>query len=141
MKAKDTDGISFAISIDFAKEIIKQLIKNRKVIRPYIGLKLSNILISPEDKNSKPIISDKSSPFNNDMTSQIIVLDIVKNSPAHKAGFEKNDIILEINNEKVNDIKVLLNSIGLEVGKEFEFKISRNNTIKTLRLVTTPDSY
>ena len=37
MKIKNSSGISFAIPIDIAYQVIKQLKVNKKVIRPYLG--------------------------------------------------------------------------------------------------------
>jgi len=42
MKAQGVDGISFAIPIDTASIIVNQLMKNKRVVRPYIG-QYSNI--------------------------------------------------------------------------------------------------
>ncbi len=35
-------GISFAIPIDTVVQVVKQLKQNKKVIRPYIGMKMAN---------------------------------------------------------------------------------------------------
>jgi HtrA serine peptidase 2 len=44
MKAKGVDGISFAIPVDAASHVIKQLMLQKRVIRPYVGLKMTNYL-------------------------------------------------------------------------------------------------
>lgn len=42
MKAQGVDGISFAIPIDTANQVITQLLKHKTVIRPYIGMNMVN---------------------------------------------------------------------------------------------------
>lgn len=40
MKALAADGVSFAIPIDAAKEVVAALAAHGRVIRPYIGIKM-----------------------------------------------------------------------------------------------------
>ena len=40
MKALAADGVSFAIPIDAAKEVVAALEVHGRVIRPYIGIKM-----------------------------------------------------------------------------------------------------
>lgn len=42
MKAQGVDGISFAIPIDTANQVITQLLKHGTVLRPYIGMSMVN---------------------------------------------------------------------------------------------------
>ena len=42
MKAQGVDGISFAIPIDTANQVITQLLRHKKVVRPYIGMNMVN---------------------------------------------------------------------------------------------------
>jgi HtrA serine peptidase 2 len=86
MKVKGTDGISFAIPIDIASQIIKQLLTNKRVIRPFVGLKMVNMVTPPESSNKylrrrqnhvTPHLSDN---------QKVVVLDVVKDSPAFNAG-------------------------------------------------------
>lgn len=39
-KALSADGVSFAIPIDVAKDVIEQLQRTGRVVRPYIGIKM-----------------------------------------------------------------------------------------------------
>lgn len=79
MKAQGYDGISFAIPIDTASLVIQQLLKNKKVLRPYVGLKMINIV------NSRQNFDSSSHPNNN----YVIVTDTVPDSPACRAGIKR----------------------------------------------------
>ena len=79
MKVKGSDGISFAIPIDTAAQVIRQLRQNRRVIRPYVGLKLANFISGRKEKKRSPNLDA------NEM--QVIVIKVEKNSPAEISGF------------------------------------------------------
>lgn len=111
MKVKGTDGISFAIPIDVASQIINQLKANKKVIRPYVGMKLANFLPDSHGGNGGSRSSSwnpftrggggggggsrksgrqlRDEEFYNTKDMQVIVLDVVVNSPAHHCGLER----------------------------------------------------
>lgn len=57
LKVKGADGISLAIPIDVAEKIVKQLIENKRVIRPFVGLKMQD-MISPDEYST-----NRSVPF------------------------------------------------------------------------------
>lgn len=90
MKAKGADGISFAIPIDVAMQIIKQLLSNKKVVRPYVGLKMANAYSVP---NEGKIRSSRRNGLPAALTStketKVVVLDVVRGSPAHMAGLQR----------------------------------------------------
>lgn len=79
MKAQGYDGISFAIPIDTASLIIQQLLRNKKVMRPYVGLKMINVV------NARQSI-DPSNPNNR---NYVLVTDVVPDSPACRAGIKR----------------------------------------------------
>ena len=82
-------GISFAIPIDTVAQVVKQLQKNRKVIRPYIGMKLANLTTSTSagayKQRKSPARSDGSlrveTNEGEDVTANVIISEIEPNSP------------------------------------------------------------
>ncbi len=91
------EGLGFAIPIDEALPIIEQLIENKKVIRPYIGVVGFNL--SKENINR------------DDIPEGVYVESVYANTPASKAGIQKGDIIISIDGtdittmEELNEIK------------------------------------
>ena len=79
-------GLGFAIPINRAQEIAKELITNGKVIHPVIGISLEQI------NNVSNSIQSK---------NKVIIRYVVPRSPADLAGIKENDIILKINNEDI----------------------------------------
>ncbi len=83
-------GIGFAISINTAGDVLDELIKNGKVIRPYMGIYL------------QPVDKDIANYLDIDPRG-IVVVGVEPGSPAAKAGIIKYDVITKINEKPVNN--------------------------------------
>jgi membrane-associated protease RseP (regulator of RpoE activity) len=55
----------------------------------------------------------------------VIVADVMKDSPAEKAGLRKHDILLEVNGEQITDMTVLQRAVADSAGKPLELRIIR----------------
>jgi hypothetical protein len=69
--------------------------------------------------------------------NQIVVDDIIPGSPADKAGFKKDDVILALNNDISNNIQ-MYKTMMQEIGVKMNFVILRNG--KALQLSMKPIS-
>lgn len=67
-----------------------------------------------------------------------IVLYPIKNSIAEKSWIKKWDILLRVNNKKINLPKKLIKYISENPWKEINFKINRNNKIFNLIIIPLP---
>lgn len=123
MKVRDSDGVSFAIPIDTAQQVIKQLIANKRVIRPYVGLRMINFAAS---NNRKLKSRDKNGMFTAEEI-QVLVVDVESGSPAHRAGLQSGDLIVKVDGKKVKGVRDVLDAIGLDVGRTIEFGVRRQN--------------
>ncbi len=83
-------GIGFAISINTAGDVLDELIKNGKVIRPYIGIYLQSV----DEEIADYLKVDQQG---------IVVVGVEPGSPAAKAGILKYDVISKINEKPIND--------------------------------------
>jgi serine protease Do len=83
-------GIGFAIPVNMAKELLPQL-KKGKVVRGWIGIMIQDI--TPELAKSFGIKNDKG----------VLVSDIVKGSPAEKAGLMRGDVILRFEDKEIEN--------------------------------------
>jgi regulator of sigma E protease len=73
----------------------------------------------------------------------VIVTDIAKNSPAAKAGIEKNAQIVSINGQKVDDTKQFLQIVSTHKGKPItlvwnDLKTGKQYTVKLIPRVNPP---
>ena len=120
------EGLGFAIPSDDAVEIIDKLIKDKKIVRPYIGISGINV--------------DQATAKRNDISEGIYVAQVLQNSPASKAGIEKGDIITGIEGkdiktmEELNEIKNTKN-----VGDKITLKVKRKNEDKEIKVTLGSD--
>jgi len=110
-------GLSFAIPINKAQEIAKQLIKNGKVTHPMIGISLVNELSATRNQN------------------KVKVGYVVPNSPAAKSGILIGDIIIKIDQSHINKSSDVINAINKNgISKSAKFTIKRNTKIIKLNI-------
>ncbi len=111
--ATEVEGIGFAIPSDDAIPIIKELIENKRIVRPYIGLSGINV-----DKNTAKL---------NNISEGIYVAQVLANTPAAQANIQKGDIIIAIESKEVKTMEEL-NEIknSKKVGDTITLKIIRS---------------
>lgn len=116
-------GIGFAIPSNMVKQVMDQIISTGVVKRAYLGIILQNL-----DKDLSEALNLKSS-------EGILISDVVKDSPADKAGLKQGDIIIEINGEKIKNGSQFRNQIALkDPGTVVSLGVLRNNTQKTFKV-------
>lgn len=114
-------GIGFAIPIDMARNIEQQLRENGKVIRGYMGIACQDV--TPE---MAEILGLKNS-------RGIIVATVEKNSPADKGGLTNQDVILELNGNKVDSYDTFRNDIAnIKPDSKVKLTISRDGKTQNL---------
>lgn len=90
-------GIGFAIPINLAKAVVRDLLRHGKVIRPWMGVVGKNIL-------SRDDVESGADPVG---VYGVIVANLIVDGPAHKAGLAIGDLIVGIGDEKVLDLNHL----------------------------------
>ncbi|OCC15891.1 HtrA protease/chaperone protein [Dissulfuribacter thermophilus] len=94
-------GIGFAIPINMAKAVMKQLIEKGKVVRGWLG-----VVIQEVDE-------DLAKSFGLEKPEGVLVAEVSEDSPAKRGGLKQGDIILQLNGQKVKDAGELRNKIAL----------------------------
>ena len=112
-------GIGFAIPVNLAKGIIKQLEARGEVTRGWLGVGIQDITKEIADyyglKDGKGVL----------------VQQVFPGDPADKAGINPKDIILEINGKPVENSRELTRVIaGINVGETASIKILREGREK-----------
>ncbi len=97
------EGIGFAISIEIAKEVIKDLVEKGRVVRGYLGVGIRNI----DDELAQMLGESNQEGFIRKYglisSEGAFVSEVWDDTPASKAGIRPGDIIIMINKEKVVD--------------------------------------
>jgi serine protease Do len=113
-------GIGFAIPINLAGGIIEQLKNKGEVTRGWLGVVISDI---NDDVAEYHGVKDKKGAM---------VMDVVKGDPADMAGIQPNDIIVEVNDHKVETSRDLTNLVaGIPVGDKVKIEVLRNGKKQT----------
>lgn len=117
-------GIGFAIPSNMARSVMENLIKRGKVIRGWLGITVQQL--TPELAQQFNLRNDKG----------VLVADVLEQSPAHKAGLMRGDIILEFDGKEINDPSVLRNmAANSPPGKEVTVKLIRGDSTKSIKVV------
>jgi len=110
-------GIGFTIPINEARRVAEEIKTNGRVTRPWLGVMVDTV--NEEDIKQFSLKSEKGA----------IVRQIVKGSPADKAGVKLNDVITNLGDKEINSPEELINTVyTLKVGKRTEMKIFRNKS-------------
>ena len=121
-------GLGFAIPINRARKIAKDLITSGRAKHPMIGVTLSS--------NIK-----QKSNFLSQTEDGAIIKYLMPNGPAEKGGLKVNDLIISINNEKIStpaDVVKKINKNNLQSG--LRIKILREN-IESIKIIKPVDIY
>ncbi|PID56736.1 serine protease [candidate division KSB3 bacterium] len=117
-------GIGFAIPIDMAKSIQHSLIKDGKVVRGWLGVMIQ--AVTPEIAKG----------FDLEDTTGTLVGDVLKGSPAEKAGLERGDVIITFDGQAIDGPNSLKNIVArTAVQKKVDVVVIRNGKKKTINVL------
>ena len=129
-------GLGFAIPINTAQRISSQIIATGKVEHPYLGIQMMGL--TPQLKQN--INSDPNSGLSVDEDKGVLVIKVVPNSPAAKAGIRAGDVIQKLGGQAVTDAnsvqKVVENS---QIGGDLRLELRRNG--QNLNIAVQPGAF
>ncbi|MFH1453637.1 MAG: trypsin-like peptidase domain-containing protein [Armatimonadota bacterium] len=116
-------GIGFAIPINMVKKVKDDLIHNKKISRPYIGIYMETM----NDQYAEYLKMPR--------TEGILIRDVLNSAPAAKAGLKRGDVILEIDGVKIETPAQLKEKIrGHKVGDTVSLKLWSDGKSKTIKI-------
>jgi len=119
-------GIGFAIPINMAKQILNDLIKEGKVVRPWLG-------ISAQDLTPEMI-----EHFKVKEKEGVLVGQVHQGTGAEKAGLLSGDIIKSVDDKAVKDVTELVKEVlKKKVGEKVKLRLIRDGKEMTLEVTTT----
>jgi serine protease Do len=125
-------NIGFSIPINWAKQDLEDIIKHGRIIKPFIGLQY--VMLNKELQKKYSLPTDFGAMVVRDHHPGSVA--IVKNSPAEKAGVKENDIVLELNGEKLTEQSDFSDTLQkCKVGENVELVVMRGD--KKLKLTAT----
>ncbi|GAB6066193.1 DegQ family serine endoprotease [Aquifex pyrophilus] len=115
-------GLGFAIPINLAKWVMEQIIQHGRVIRGWLGVVIQDI--TPDMVEALGV------------REGVIVSQVVKGSPAEKAGLKVGDVIVAVNGKKIRDARDLQFTImKIRPGTEITITVIRNGKKINLKAV------
>ncbi|MAA75290.1 MAG: serine peptidase [Salinisphaeraceae bacterium] len=114
-------GVSFAIPIDVAMSVVKQLRESGSVSRGWLGVQIQEVT------------RELAESFDMDKPEGALVAQVLPDSPALKAGVKQGDIIIEFNDSAVESAAGLPPLVGsVPPGDEVELVVLRDGKRKSL---------
>jgi S1-C subfamily serine protease len=111
-------GIGFAVPVDTAKSILKDLIEKGRVIRPWIGIV------------SMKVTRNLARYYRLPLNEGAVVIQIEPFSPADNAGMRKGDIIEEVDGNKITEPSEISSHIRKkQVGDKITMTVNRNGRL------------
>jgi len=119
-------GIGFAIPINMAKQILNDLIKTGKVVRPWLGISVQDI--TPEMMEH----------FKLKEKEGVLIGQIYSDTGAEKAGLASGDIIKAVDDKPVKNVSELVKEIQKKkVGQKVKLSILRDGKAVTVEVTTS----
>ncbi len=117
-------GLGFAIPINRAREIAKQLVERGSVSHPMIGVSLSSVpRTNPNNYNFKE--------------AGAMIRYVIPGAPAEIGGIQVGDVIITVGEKEINEPKDVISAINQNgVGSPLIFKIRRG--VQEIKLSITP---
>lgn len=115
-------GIGFAVPTEIASSIMGQILDFGEIRRGLLGVGIQTI------------DSEMAKALETNVDSGALITNIVPRSAAEEAGLEVGDIIVEVNDKKVDDAAELRNTIGLmRSGDEVAIKYVRERRTRSTK--------
>lgn len=119
----EIEGMGFAIPIEIVNSLLDRLETGQQIERPLIGIEMTDVANTYYLYRKGIIIPEE-------VNKGVVITKVTENYPAEKAGLQKGDIILSINDTEIEDsahFKYLL--YKYKVGDTTKIKFMRNNKI------------
>ncbi len=92
----EIEGMGFALPIEMVMSSVEKLEKDKDITRPLFGVQLI-------DNDSQSLINSYDVDIDSSLEYGSIIVKVEDGSVADKAGLQKGDVILYINDEKIED--------------------------------------
>jgi Do/DeqQ family serine protease len=119
-------GIGFAIPINMAKQILNDLIKQGKVVRPWLGISVQDLT---------PEMADQ---FQAKEKEGVIVAQVHQGTGAEKAGLASGDIMKSVDDKAIKNTNELIKEIQKKkVGQKVKLNVVRDGKPMTIEVTLT----
>jgi S1-C subfamily serine protease len=129
----DAMGIGFAIPIDKAKSIKDALARGEKIPHPYLGVQMTTLTPEIARQNN----TDPNSPFEVPEINGVIVVRVLPNTPAAKAGVRRGDVVIAIDGQNIKTAEQLQAAVEqTQLGQTLKLQVRRGSQTQQLSIKT-----
>jgi len=129
--AQGAENIGFALPINLVKKDIESVKTKGKIVQPYLGVRY--IPVTEEIQKANNLSYDYGALVLRGQ--QITDFAVVPGSPADKAGIVENDIIMELNGQKIDGNHNLADQIAkFNIGDTISLKVWSKGQEKTVQV-------
>jgi len=112
-------GIGFAVPSKMARSVMESLIKTGKVVRGWLGVSIQEVT------------PDLAKQFGLAEAKGALVSDVLKDTPAERAGLKRGDVIMKVNGKPVDGPGHLRNTVAeTAVGEKITLTVVRDGKEK-----------
>jgi len=132
----DAQGLGFAIPIETAERIANQLFRGGRAETPYLGIQMVDLTGEIKEEINR----DRDLGLKVTQDRGVLVVKVLDDSPADKAGLQPGDVIQKINGKSVKTASEVQDIVEAStVGAQLNLEINRNG--KTQRLRIQPSAF
>ena len=124
------EGLGFAIPVDTAYPVAMQLIEHGEVIRPQMGVTVSDYTDGPDE------------PMSNYAPASVCIRTVEEGSPAERAGLKQYDFIYAVNGERVTTFRELTGILDhFAAGDTVSVTVVRYNNVYPIQQQQNNNNY
>ncbi|PSB08736.1 serine protease [Pleurocapsa sp. CCALA 161] len=118
---QNAQGLGFAIPGNAAKDIAEELIATGKADHPFLGIQMAQII--PESKQELKTLKNLQIDLEG-----IVIVGVVPNSPADRAGIKSGDVIQAIDKQKITTVTQVQQAVEkINIGEKLNLGLIRND--------------
>ena len=131
--SQDGQAIGFAIPINDAKGLINTVLRQGKIVRPYLGVRY--ISLDKATAQQLNLSVSQGAYVMNDSSGAAVV----SGSPADKAGLKSGDVITKVNGTDITDSHSLASSLGqFSPGDKITLTVVRDGKSQSISVTLDP---
>jgi len=125
-KSGGYQGIGFAIPTSIAKGVLEEIIQHGRPLRGWLGV------------GGQAITPDLAQSLELKNTDGVLITEVTRNSPAHKAGVEPGDVVVAIDGKKIVEAReAMLAILARRPGDKIALTVMREGKELVLQAVAT----
>ena len=126
-------GLGFAIPINSAQRLAQELIQKGRVDHAYLGIQMRTLTADLRQQ----INGDPRSDLRLSTDTGVIILGLMRNSPAADAGLDVGDVIVSMNGTSINDAEQVQRIVqDLGIGQSIALEVDRGGRSLSLDVET-----